>query len=317
MSRIHRRLAPAIALLASAAMLAGCGEGPTRAASAAVVGEEAIPLEEVQQETSWLVNNLPEARQAEQEGNLALYSRHILQTRVVSELLDVTAQREGLSADPQEVNERIDALGGRDEAPQAAGISPERVEDFVGEMIMLEELGRQYADGLSVDVVGSQIAQEEPGDTLSEQALELGEQIAAEPERAAELAGQQGVLIDETLEVSELLNGQGAQLATSALFSAEPGTVVLFQPSREQPIWLVALITDRNVEESEAEQADAPDVDPQILQALGLRMLAPIVDEVGVDINPRYGVWDSVGMNIAQSEEHVAGHLIPARTAEP
>ncbi|MDV6011495.1 hypothetical protein [Haloechinothrix sp. LS1_15] len=315
-----RRFAPTIALAGSALLIAACGEGPTRASSAAVVGDERIPLERVQDDVRWLLNNIPEVRQADDEGNLGLYTRHVVQSYVVSELLEVAAEEEDLQVDREVVDERLEAWGGRDEAPAMVGVPPERLERFATDVALIEQLGEHYLDRISVEVIGAEVSADTPDDPMREQAVALGEEIAADPERAAELAGDEGRrVIDETFTPAELVAGGAAELATSALFSAEPGTVTVIQPNPQQPVWLVALITDRTVDAAAGDDdvAEAPQADPNVLYGFGLRMLAPVAEEVGVEINPRYGVWDPVGMSIAESEEHTFGELIPSRTAQP
>ncbi|MBA0125453.1 SurA N-terminal domain-containing protein [Haloechinothrix sp. YIM 98757] len=320
MGWIIRRFAPIIVLVSSVLLLAGCGNGPTKASSAAIVGDETISLEQVQQDVNWLLHNMPEARQAEEQDGLGQFSRHVLRAHIHHELLDVAAEREGLSAEREDVDEILESWGGVDEAPAAVGIPPEYIERFATDIVLLQELGERYIDRVSVDIVGAEVTGDTPEEPMREQAMALGREIADDPGRANEIIEAEGQpVIDETFSPGDLIEQGAMELATSALFSAESGTVAVIQPNSQQPVWLVALVTGRDVGggEGDADGAQTPQADPQMLYSLGLRMLSPIAEELGVEVNPRYGVWDPAGVDIAESEDHTVGELIPARDVEP
>ncbi|MGH3948350.1 MAG: SurA N-terminal domain-containing protein [Pseudonocardiaceae bacterium] len=314
--RIIGRFAPVLTAVTVAFVLAGCGSGPSQVSSAAIVGQHAIPLDEVQQEIQWLLANVPAAQDLAEQRKFDNFSRKIVQERVIHELLLIAAEREGLQADPAEVTQLIESSGGTEEAAKLVGVEPDRVRELAADQILLQQLGEKYVPRLSVDVVGAVVTGESPGSTAEDRALALGEQIAAAPERAPELvAGDGRQVIDQQLALSELLGSDSAALAASALFGVAPGTVVVIQPNPQQgAAWLVALVRDRKVGTAGEEPGQA---DPQTLYNIGLRMLAPIAREAGVRINPRYGVWDQAGMTVAADERDFAGHLIPARTVRP
>jgi hypothetical protein len=71
---------------------------------------------------------------------------------------------------------------------------------------------------------------------------------------------------------------------------------------------------DRGAQPSE----HAPAIDqiqPAVLEAVGLRQLARVADEVGVRLNPRYGLWDPVTLQVVSEENETGGFVAPLRVA--
>ncbi|SFP39665.1 SurA N-terminal domain-containing protein [Amycolatopsis arida] len=386
----------------SALVLAGCGSGPSQVTSAAIVGDHSIPLDAVQSEIQWLLDNVPEAQQAREQRKFDTISRQIVQSRIVHHLLGVATEREGLRVDPREVTELVDSAGGVDQAARSVGVTPDRIRDVAADQLLLQQLGQRYVDRLSVDFVGTVITQESPGNTAEDQARDLGERLVAAPAAAPRVLREAGhQVIDQRMSLAQAIQSS-PELAGSALFGSAPGTVVVIQPSRQESGWLVALVKDRQLRpangggthqsarvpglpaqadptrpdphrpdatrsdptqpdpsepdaahgapsqgdaaqagtrQGEPSQGDpaqtdpgqedpsqggaagqpngARQSDPQQLYRVGLRMLQPIAEELGVRVNPRYGVWDAAGMSVVPSEEEVTGHLLHPRTVQP
>ncbi|OQO92519.1 hypothetical protein B1813_10020 [Saccharomonospora piscinae] len=312
----RRRAGLAVALAASFALTA-CGSGPSTANAAAVIGDDVIALDDVQDEIQWLLDNAPQAQQAQEQRRVDQVSSEILRSRVVHELLTVAERRERLTVDETEVDSLIDASGGVTEAAKNIAVEPSRVREVARDQLMLEELGARYQDRLSVHFVGAMITESSVEATDSETARELGRSIAADPQRAREIVRDGGhQLVDQRISLSDALT-QDPELAISAVFGAEEGTVVVIQPSQQQPGWLVALVEQRSLRSGGGEKAEGEPVDPRLLYWVGLRQLQPIADELGVRLNPRYGVWDEAGMAPAPSEEEVTGYQWESRTVAP
>ena len=318
MTRIIGRPRVLLTAVATALVLAGCGSGPSQATSAAIVGDQSIGLGEVQHEIQWLLDNVPEAQQAKQQRKFDIESRRIVQSRIIHQLLTVAAQRNGLRADDQQIAELINSSGGREAAARAVQVEPDRLDDVAGDQLLLQQLGQKFVDRLSVSLVGTTISSERPGATAEDQALDLGHKIAADPANAAAViqAGGHQVL-DERFSLAEALQAS-PELAVSAVFGAAEGTVLVIQPSSEQTGWLVASVQERTVTDAAGSgSAAAQQSDPQMLYRVGLRMLQPLAGELGVRINPRYGVWDETAMTIAPSEDEVTGYQLQPRTVQP
>jgi hypothetical protein len=313
--RINCRPVSLVLALVASLVLAGCGSGPSRVNAAAIVGDQVIPLDDVQQEIQWVLDNVPQAAKAQQQRKFAQVSREIVRSRVTHKLVTIAARREGLRVDHSKVDELIAGSGGVDRIARGYAIEPQRVRTVARDQILLEQLGRRYADRLSVDFVGTLIVEESAGSTAKDTARALGNRIAADPSRAAEIIRADGhQLMAKELSLAEALRAQ-PELGISAVFGAQAGSVVVTQPSQRSSGWLVALVRDRTVAPAHDGGAQGPSqVDPSMLPAVGMRQLQPIADELGVRINPRYGVWDSTAMAPAASEDEVTGFQLPSRT---
>ncbi|WP_019814284.1 SurA N-terminal domain-containing protein [Saccharomonospora saliphila] len=323
MTRTIRRPLATVAVLLSAFVLAACGSGPSRVDSAAIVGDRSVGLDEVQSEIRWLIDNVDQAEQAQQQGKLAQFGREVVRSRVVHELVEIAARRERLRVDPAEVDRLIQANGGRETIATTVLAEPGRVRQVVRDQLLLQQLAETYRDRLSVDIVGTLVTESNAQATAEDTARELGERIAADPDAAEAMLREDGhQVLNETFALGETLQ-QDPELAMSAVFGADEGTVVVVQPSRQQTGWLVALVAERTFGPSTGrdtavtDPAAAQASNPELLYRAGMRQLQPIADELGVRINPRYGVWDAVGMAPAPSEEELTGYQWESRTVQP
>src|SRR5690606_6786389 len=130
---------------------------------------------------------------------------------------------------------------------------------------------------------------------------------------AAELAEPGDQRLPDELTLSELIGTDREVLAQTPLFSVEPGTVVVMRPSPQNgSLWLVALVEDRTETQGDSDRS-YPD---EVLAQIGLQMLRPAAERLGVTVSPRYGVWDEAGMVILNDEEHAQNHLFQANGAE-
>src|SRR5690606_36766512 len=77
-------------------------------------------------------------------------------------------------------------------------------------------------------------------------------------------------------------------------------------------LWLVALVEDRTETQGDSDRS-YPD---EVLAQIGLQMLRPAAERLGVTVSPRYGVWDEAGMVILNDEEHAQNHLFQANGVE-
>ncbi|MQA09704.1 MAG: hypothetical protein GEU98_14350 [Pseudonocardiaceae bacterium] len=325
MRRPARARALLVVLTALGLALTACGSGPSQANSAAIVGEESVPLGDVQHEIQWMIDNVPQAKQAKQQRKLDNFARQAVSARVMHELISVAAQREKLRVNDSRVSDLINSSGGVQQASKAVGVAPERLRQVARDQLLIEELGRSYLDRLEVSFSGTVIADERPGSTAKDQAMALGRKIAGDPDRADQLirqaSGQQQQSTNQRMTLAQSLSAGGdGQLASSALFGTPANTVVVFQPSQQQAAWLVALVEERDTRANASASGAGQQASSQVLYQIGVRMLAPLANELGVRINPRYGVWDQVAMTISPNEDQLAGYELPVRdqpTAKP
>ena len=137
----------------------------------------------------------------------------------------------------------------------------------------------------------------------------MAEQIAAKP------AQVHNILASGTVDESQLVDNQvisvsdNPQYASLPLFSADKGTVVAFPVQQGGSAWAVAYITKREIKAADTSQQK---FDAQVTTALGQRLLGIYAKNAGVTINPRYGVWDSLALAIAPSEDETSGIQLAA-----
>lgn len=309
-------------VLATVLVVAGCGSGPAQVGSAVIVGDTAVPVSQVRTALQWQLDHVPRARQLQDAGKLAQVSRQLAQRRVVHELLGLVAEKTNLRPDEREVSELIDSAGGTEAVAEDAGVAPKRVRQLATDQVLLRELAERRLRGTTVSFVGGEITSESSAGTAEDKARRLARRIGSHPDRAAELAERTDQPVHEKDYALADAVRQAPELAVSAVFGAEPGSVLVIQPSRARAGWLVALVTGRTAGSStgaassdDTSSDELPDgADEQLVARLGLRMLQPVADDVGVRINPRYGVWDPTAMDIAPSEQELAGYQFRSRT---
>jgi hypothetical protein len=103
---------------------------------------------------------------------------------------------------------------------------------------------------------------------------------------------------------------QSAALAATSMFGADKGSVVAFQPSAEQALWVIGLIRDRDLNAT-VDTSQAQQVTPIELVAVGKRLLQPYAEKSEIRVSPRYGVWDMAAMGLAPSEAETVGLVLP------
>jgi len=103
--------------------------------------------------------------------------------------------------------------------------------------------------------------------------------------------------------------------AASPAFGVAPGNVVAFQLADNQP-WLITVIRNRTEGVEPSGQAPRPDqIDPAVLEAVGLRQLARVAQDRGVRISPRYGMWDQVNLKAVPTKDEMGGFVAALGTA--
>lgn len=295
------------ALVIVGALVAGCGTGPNRADSAAIVGGSSIPLAEAQPAITSVLTRpgLVDGLQT-QGGSEADIGRAVVSQLVIRDLLGRAVAERGITVTEQQVTEQIARAGG-EEAVTAGSLSIGGPQASVRDDLELVALARSEIDRLSVtaDVAVAQ---------TREEAVGLAHEVAAGGERAeTALAGaattQQGLAIRPA---------ETPQAALTPLIGLPAGRVAAFQLGTGQG-WVVVRVTDRNLDgPPPAPEASAADqLDQQTLAEAGVRLLTPTALRDGVELNPRYGVWDPVRMIAVPAAEETSLVLPAGATATP
>ncbi|MCP2258996.1 hypothetical protein LX15_002695 [Streptoalloteichus tenebrarius] len=308
MTTAIRRPARLLALVVAAgALLVGCGSGPSQVGAAAVIGDSTIPLDHVRQRLDSVFHKDPDIKSdLRKQGTLDVVARNIVTLSVRHDLIGRAADREGLSYREEQVSELIDKQGGAEAASRGTVYDEHTFRERAADQLLLVELGKKYLDRLSITVDYTQAGSRKAAE-------EKARQLANDPERARDVIAKDrasGVPagLNERLRASDNL-----QLASTPLFSAEKGTVLAFPVSDRDGQWLVAVVRERSLSDGASGGVDVKQLDPRQLEAIGLRMLAPLSEELGVRVNPRYGVWDPMSLAAVANPEETGGFRFPPR----
>lgn len=307
-----RRAVAAVAAVLSAALLAGCGSGPSQVGAAAIVGDTAITLEYVQ---SWWDRYLAEPALKEQVREADSFDdlgRLIVTQAVRHELLRKVAEREKLEFDEADVSQLIEDLGGEQAAVEATNSIYDRntIRDRARDQLLAVALGRKYFEKTAVrydfTLVGSR-----------EQAEAKAREFARDPDKArstieADARGGAQTGVDQEQNMADSVD----YALNTPLFSVPAGSVVAYpDPDQSnQGQWIVAVVHERSTDNdaSTAPGATTVDrVDDSRLEGIGLQLLAPLAREIGVRVNPRYGVWSDVYVAAAQTEGEIPAIVVP------
>jgi hypothetical protein len=294
-----------VVLAAVLGVVGSACSGPIQAGSAAIVGDTAIPLRDVQSRLDYALSRHDLVAQIEQQGQgPADLSRELVTRSVLHTLLDKAAVREGINPSPSAVADGVAVdqrrLAGQDSFEDPAAV-PERVRD----QLIAAELGRRYVGGLSVTIDATTAVSRAD-------AADKARRIASGPDGARAVFAEAGQ--DAQLGLT-FRAASDPETATSVLFGMTAGKVVYFQPSVTQAGWVVVRVADRRTNSVPA-PGDPPDtpvsqIATDTLQMIGFRLLQPLAEELGIRVNPRYGVWDGVRLR-AVGEADVSGEVLSA-----
>ncbi|MGI9064339.1 MAG: hypothetical protein ACR2FQ_11090 [Pseudonocardiaceae bacterium] len=295
----------------AAGLLAACGSGPSQLGAAAIVGDTTVPLDQVQSQLRFVLEKEgPEAEaQLVQGRQLDDVARQIVTLEVRHELITAAARREGLSVGEQQVTELVDSLGGAEAASAGTIFDAEGFRARARDQLLVVELGRKYLPRLSVTVdfttVGTRVA-----------AMERVAELAAAGPQGARESIQADAARGTAAAVDQELSALDApEFASAPVFGVAPDTVVGFPSDVQEGTWLVMVVTD--VTTAPPVGGALSGVDPALLEAAGIRRLAPVATDVGVRINPRYGIWDPLSVQAVPNENETAGFVAPLRRPPP
>jgi hypothetical protein len=324
----------AVIVAAAGALLSACGSGPSQITSAAIVGNSSVPLTAVQQQLAMVLRKEPGAKQLQQQNQLDALARNIVRLSVQHELVQKAAKDEGLVVDEAQITGLIDQQGGPEKASTGTIWDASTYRQHARDQLLLLALGRKYVDRLAVTFDYTQAP-------TRADALAKAQELA----RANVPQQQEIIKRDQAAHVAVGLNVRIAAIDhlqddAVVLFGATPGTVLTYPMNANGAAgnaqWLVAVIRQRTTNASTSSPSTSSpsassspsatsspttsssskvdQLDPQLLGALGVRLLGPVADHSGVRINPRYGVWDQVGIAVASTADQSIGYSFAAHT---
>jgi hypothetical protein len=293
---------------AAALLLAGCGSGPAQAGSAAIIGDTVIPLNLVQSRLSSYLDRVPQNgvdAQGQPQAKLDKTARDILTFKIQHELTLRTAERENVSVSEDTLSKLLDQAGGAQALSEGTFFDADTFRnERARDQLLQVEIGRKYADKLAVtfDYFYAKNTQE---------AIDKAKQVARDPAKMGEFvrtAREQDSQAGESN--AKATSSASPQLATTLLFGVKAGTVIAFPPAAENGNWIVAHVKERTTNARPSADTSSQQLTPDVLAGIGLRMVQPLADEVGVKVNPRYGAWDTSVMGLAPSAAEKAGFQI-------
>ncbi len=302
-----------VGALAVAVLVGGCGtSGITQAGTAVFVGDAEISTEQVQDQLHTVLNK--EGTQVREQlvagRQLDELSRQIVTLLIRHELIKVAVQREALEVTAAQVSKLLYDLGGPEEASEGTIWDAQGFREQARDQLLMAQLGRR--------TLNSAVTFDYTTAATRAGAIRRAEDLAAAgPQRARELIRADVQANKDAAVAKRVVAGDDPIFAASPAFGVAEDTVVAFQLSDTQP-WLIAVIRNRTEDAKPSDQAPDPDeLDPALLEAVGLRQLAQIAQELGIRINPRYGVWDPVNLQAAADENEIGGFIGPLDAAPP
>lgn len=329
MSAIRR---PAV-LVASLAVLGGtlaaCGSGPSQVNSAVIMGDKVITVDDVQRRLDTALRNEPAAKDLAKNRKLDLVSRGIVNQLIRHELITEAAKRENLTVSEKDLSDFTTRSAPAEDPVQRAIDAGFDGRELARDRLLTQSLGRKYLEKLKVTFVGLQVVSND----ARKKAEDVARKVAAAPDRAAQIFEQAGGQDAQAIPRFELTPQRGYDIAAqnqvllSPMFAVGARTVVAFPLGQGEQAastgWLVAYIQERSLDSSpstdqqQQQGTPAAQIPPQWLELVGRQLSAPLANELGVRISPRYGVWDELAVGVAASDGEKFGLVVPAVPAKP
>jgi hypothetical protein len=304
--------------------------------AAAIIDGKVTSIDQVQDLLDKAVQEQPYAKQLAAQHKLDLVGREIVRQTLLHAAVTKAAQKEKLTADEDAIGAAMlqDPLAGQ--LPQSVTQNQDaavtqlvwRVRDHreaLTDQYLEQKLAIKYLPTLTVNFDYTTVGAPSADGTASStdpataraDAIAKARQFAADPKAVTgeiQSGAQGGVEGNVGTQVPALSSPQDA---TTVLFGVPANTVIAFQPNATgNPTWVVAVVRQRSTGKPVAtDQAQQPT--PDQLGGIGVRLLQPYVGEVDYRINPRYGVWDAVGMDLAPNANATKGLVLPLPGAAP
>jgi hypothetical protein len=313
-----------IALLtALAAGLTACGSGPSQVNSAVIVDGKAIQVDEVQGLLDKIVKEQKAAKPLAQQHKLDLVAREAVSQLVLHQLLEKAAREEHITASPEQVDQAIAQDPFKDELPADGSVPPDALaqqlvyrardlRDTITDQLLMVQLADKVFGKLQVTMDYTTVVSDQQGakpESMKDKAFAKAREFAANADDVAGLIAKEKAAGGDAQEGAAFPAVQSAQLAATPMFGASEGTVVAFEPSPEQALWVVGLIRKRDTNAT-VDTSQAPQVQPAELVAVGKRMLQPYAQRSDIQVSPRYGVWDMSALGVAPNESEISGLVL-------
>jgi hypothetical protein len=306
------------AVAVSGALLAGCGTGPSQVGASAIVGDQSVSLSETQQRVDRALSqpNLVDSVTPNVVANLvqldpnnpkyqnlspdqqrtitqALLARVIVTKQVQHLLLQRAAQEARITVSPEQVTAALAIPGmSRQLAAGSLAFDPPALREAMGDWLTAQALAIRDMDRLAITVDEVVAGSREQALTAA-RALAAGGSTAAEALRAAGSNARIGVRMTAV---------QAARTGSTFLLGTPAGEVVAANTGQDS--WGVWRVTRRDLVGPPATRPSATSqVGADGLQSIGVQLLQPLAERIGVRVNPRYGTWDSPNLMVLSPDQ--------------
>lgn len=307
MRRQVGRVVAAVAVVG--AVVSGCG-GPAQPATAAVIGDRVISLDQVEREIdAALSDNGQLAAIRAVGGDAADLARTVVGTTISNAIVGSRAAAAGVAVSPADVDRTamINARGVLQQlAQQGINVNDQAMVDGVLALTRRSAEEQQAATGLGRGVAGR----------ISIVVDEVGVRDRATAERTARLLASGGAAADGVLAGPDARRGvtysaaADPERAGTVVFGVPQGAVVAYQPSSSNSGWSVARVVSRRTD-GVADQAAVDQLSQLQLAIIGQRSAQADAASTPVVVNPRFGVWDPVGFGLTNSENTAGLVILP------
>jgi hypothetical protein len=298
---VYRQVGRALAVVATVGVVvSGCGAGPSQVGSAVIVGTTAVPLEQVQSRLDVALGKTDVVAQLASSGVGAPdIARDVVTGAVMHDLLARTAATEGITVSEADVDAALQESGGADAALSQSLYDLSAIRERVRDRLIAVKHAQRIVPGLTItaDLVAANSRDDAAAKArvLATGGPEADALFAANPDTSRRNMSYQAV--------------RSPEAASTVLFGLPVGRTAYFQPSPQQGGWIVLRVTDRQ-EDANADPSAAASLGDSDLASIGDRLLQPLSEEVGVRVNPRFGVWDPVSMRVVAADQQ-GGAILP------
>lgn len=292
------RTAAAVALVG--VVVAGCGGGPSQVGSAVIIGSTAVPIEQVQSRLDVALGKTETIDELAAGGvGPPDIARDVVTRTVLHDLLTRTAAAEGIAVTDAEVDAALQRDGGADAALGQTLYDLPALRERVRDRIVAARYAEKVVPGLTVtaDLIAA---------TSRDDAVAKARVLAAGGPAADALFAENP---DTSRRGTQFQAATSPEAAASVLFGLDPGRVAYFRPS-PQSEFIVLQVTDRRTQP--ADRAALADLGESDLATIGERLMQPVAEQVGVRVNPRYGVWDPISLRVVPADQADGAILAPA-----
>ena len=284
-TKVGRALAAAAA---AGALVSGCGS-PVQAGSAIIVGDTAVPLEQVQSQVGTLLARVPaEQRQQDTAPTLA---RDIVTNELLHTLLARAAGRAGHHRDRRRGGRVHRAAGRRGDPPAELGARPRGAALAGARLPRRHRAGPQGGAGPRRHHRPGRRAQPRPTPrprrARSPRAAPPPTRCSTTRARPAGAWRSPPPPTRRTRAASCSAPRSATSSPTSPTPSRPPGTSSGSPTGAPTP----------------ARRGAPATLSLQQLYLIGQRTLQPLADDLAVRVNPRYGVWDQVSLRVVPANQ--------------